>query len=96
MDGWMYSFFFTAPVVGVSVDVQPAWLVVCLDLDENTYSDGWIMDREKNVTFWFGLLGLLAVIACVIQCLMDGHAIFLFVCFVGMDGGWMGGWMDAV
>ena len=35
-------------------------------------------------------VGLLAVVACVIQCLMDMQ-FFLFVCLVD---GWMDGWMD--
>ena len=52
-----HPFFFTLfPLVGVSVG--SACLACCLlGFGENTYSDGWIMDREKNVTFWrVGLL----------------------------------------
>ena len=39
----------------------------------------------------FGGVGLLAVIACVIQCLMDMQ--FFCLCAWLMDG-WMDGWMD--
>ena len=60
------------------------WL---LGFVENTYSDGWIMDRETNVTFWCdGCLVCLLLIACVIQCLMDTH--FFCLCAWRMDG-WM-------
>ena len=74
--GYRPFFFTLLPLVGV----------------ENTYSDGWIMDRDKYITFlvcW--LLGLLAVIACVIQCLMDMQ--FFCLCAWLVDG-WMDGWMD--
>ena len=64
--------------------VRPAWLVGCLDFGKHIH--GWIMDREKNKTFWWvGCLVCLLLIACVIQW-MDGW----------MDGrtdGWMDGWM---
>ena len=52
-----YPFFFTPlPLVDVLVGSAclACWL---LGFGENTYSDGWIMEREKNVTFWrVGLL----------------------------------------
>ena len=67
-----YPFFFIPlPLVGVLVGSAclACWL---LGFGENTYSDGWIMDREKNRTFWWvGCLVCLLLIACVIQW-MDG------------------------
>ena len=37
--------------------VGSACLACLLGFGENTYSDGWIIDRKKNVTFWcVGLL----------------------------------------
>ena len=89
-----HPFFFTLlPLVGVSVGSAclACWL---LGFGENTYSDGWIMDRSKKCNFlvrW--LLGLLAVIACVIQCLMNMQ---LFCLCAWLMAGWMDGWMDAV
>ena len=60
-------FFALLPLVGVLVG--SACLACCLlGFGESTYSDGWIMDREKKGYFlvcWF--VGLLAVSACVIQ-----------------------------
>ena len=58
-----HPFFFTLlPLVGVLVG--SACLACCLlGFGENTYSDGYFLVR------WF--VGLLAVIVCVIQCLMD-------------------------
>ena len=52
-----HPFFFTLLPL-VSVLVGSACLACCLlGFGENTYGDGWIMDREKNVTFWcVGLL----------------------------------------
>ena len=80
------------PLVGVLVG--SACLACCLlGFGENTYSDGWIMDRRKKCNFlvrW--LLGLLAVIACVIQCLMDMQ--FSVCVFGGRKEGRMDGWMD--
>ena len=73
-----YPFFFIPlPLVGVLVGSAclACWL---LGFWESTYSDGWIMDKEKNRTFWrVGCLVCLLLIACVIQ---------------WMDG-WMDGWM---
>ena len=80
-----HPFFFTLlPLVGVLVG--SACLACCLlGFGENTYSDGWIMDRRKKCNFlvrW--LLGLLAVIACVVQCLMDMQ--FFCLCAWWMEG----------
>ena len=52
-----YPFFFTPlPLVDVLVG-SPCLACWLLGFGENTYSDGCIMDREKNVTFWrVGLL----------------------------------------
>ena len=70
-----------------------------LGFGENTYSNVWIMDREKNVTFrcvgW--LVGMLAV-DCLRDTVLDGCAFFC-LCDGWMDGwmdGLMDGWMDAV
>ena len=70
-------FFITLPLVGVLVGSAclACWL---LGVWENTYSDGWIMDKEKNRIFLcVGCLVCLLLIACAIQ---------------WMDG-WMDGWM---
>ena len=80
-------FFTLLPLVVVLVG--SACLNCLLGFGENTYSDGWIMDRGKSVTFW--CVGLLAVIACLIQCLMDMQ--FFCLCAWLMDG-WMDGWTD--
>ena len=80
-----HPFFFTLlPLVGVSVGSAclACWL---LGFGENTYSDGWIMDRSKKCNFlvrW--LLGLLAVI----QCLMNMQ---LFCLCAWLMAGWMDG-----
>ena len=61
-----YLSFLPLPLVGVLVGSAclACWL---LGFGENTYSDGWIMDRDKNVTFWcVGCLVCLLLIACVI------------------------------
>ena len=85
---WATHPFFLTLLPLVVVLVGSACLTCrLLGFGEDTYSDGWIMDRGKNVTFW--CVGLLAVIACVIQCLMDMH---FSVCCLLMDG-WMDGWM---
>ena len=67
--------------------VQLAWLVVCLGLEKtHTVMDGsWTGQKCNSLARW--LLGLLAVIACVIQCLMDMQSFCL--CAWLMDG-----WMD--
>ena len=63
--------FIPLPLVGVLVGSAclACWLI---GFGENTYGDEWIMDREKNRTFWWvGCLVCLLLIACVIQW-MDG------------------------
>ena len=87
---WAAHPFFLTLLPLVVVLVGSACLTCrLLGFGEDTYSDGWIMDRGKNVTFW--CVGLLAVIACVIQCLMDMQ--FFCLCAWLMDG-WMDGWVD--
>ena len=88
-----YPFFcIPFPLVGVLAGSAclASWL---LGFGENTYGDGWIMDRDKYIIFARWLIGLFAMIVCVIQCLMDMQC-FLFVCLVdGIMDGWMDGWM---
>ena len=63
---WATHPFFLTLLPLVVVLVGSACLTCrLLAFGEDTYSDGWIMDRGKNVTFW--CVGLLAVIACVIH-----------------------------
>ena len=65
------SLFIPFPLVGVLVGSA---CLACWSLGfrENTYSDGWIMDRETIKTYWWvGCLVCLLLIACVIQW-MDG------------------------
>ena len=93
---WATHPFFLTLLPLVVVLVGSACLTCrLLGFGEDTYSDGWIMDRGKNVTFW--CVDLLAVIACVIQCWMGMQ--FFCLCAWLMDG-WMDGrtdgWMDAV
>ena len=55
------------------------WLI---GFGENTYSDGWIMDKEKNcncLVCW--LRGLLAV-DCLRGTVLDGHVLFS-ICVLG-------------
>ena len=71
---WAAHPFFVTLLPLVGVVVGSACLACCLlGFGENIYtSDAWIMDRENSVMFlvrWF--VGLLAVIACAVQCLTD-------------------------
>ena len=78
--GCYHFFLIPLPLVGelVGSACLACWL---LGFGENTYSDGWIMDREKCNFLVCWLLGLLAV-DCLRDTVLDGHATFS-VCALG-------------
>ena len=72
--------------------VQPAWLVVCLDLEKiHTVMDGsW---TGRNMLLFGVLVAGFACRDCLRDAVLDGYARFS-VCVLGWMGGWMDGWMD--
>ena len=67
--------------------VQPAWLVVCLGLEKtHTVMDGsW---TGRKMLLFGALVCWFACRDCLRDTVLDGYAMFLFVC--------LDGWMDAV